>query len=540
MIVVMDDERDVGALGEKTLSLWASQVSITINKAQEDKRGWDCILEFSHPRTRADFHFPLDKDPSLIICFVQVKSTDGQERSCSVKLSNWESLVKRPEPVFFLVLEFDHQDGCQRAFLVHVGEVYIGKALKRLREAGPEKRDKLHEMTMDFSYGEAELLQRLSGKELRAALVDHIGESLEKYVDWKRKLIETLGYEDGRWLVNFSVELPDQQRDAQDVMVDFALGLIPTLKVVRQTIWDARFGIRADEPTETLQEGILNMQRTPIGAGMVLFSLEDGSKQVRLDTEVYTPQGMLPIIDEQHLKARFAAPFIDLVLWPSAVGKFQINYEFPDVHENLGLKDLRCVAQTALLFQEAYSQGKAVEVELRFQAKTIAKGQIAGFASPPDIAVRMAQVASNAREIAKSFDVEDQTVINLADLLRQRERLEFLALVLVGPTRPAVRINFRSTDWSEAEVQTACIPMVVEVVLGQHHIAVAMAMFGQPKATGEINEDGRELVMDVTDIRICRKHIWESERPERYTHRELKEAVAREYEQDFAVILIED
>ena len=130
-------------------------------------------------------------------------------------------------------------------------------------------------------------------------------------------------------------------------------------------------------------------------------------------------------------------------------------------------------------------------------------------------------------------------MINLADLLRQRERLEFLALVL-GPTRPAVRIGFRSTDWSEDEVQTACIPMVVEVVLGQHHIAVAMAMFGQPKATGEINEDGRELVMDVTDIRICRKHIWESEQPERYTHRELKEAVAREYEEDFAVILIED
>ena len=163
---MMDDERDdVGALGEKTLSLWASQVGITINKAQEDKRGWDYILEFSsHPRTRADFHFPLDKDPSLIICFVQVKSTDGRERSCSVKLSNWASLVKRPEPVFFLVLEFDHQDECQRAFLVHIGEEYIGKALKRLREAGPEKRDKLHEMTMDFSYGEAELLQTLNGQ----------------------------------------------------------------------------------------------------------------------------------------------------------------------------------------------------------------------------------------------------------------------------------------------------------------------------------------------------------------------------------------
>ena len=108
------------------------------------------------------------------------------------------------------------------------------------------------------------------------------------------------------------------------------LGLIPSLKVIRQTVWDVRFGIRADEPTEVLQEGVLSMQRTPIGAGTILLSLEDGSRQVRLDTEVYTPQGMLPIIDEQHRKARFAAPFIDFVLWLPPVGKFQISYGFPD------------------------------------------------------------------------------------------------------------------------------------------------------------------------------------------------------------------
>ena len=189
---MMDDGRDVGALGEETLSLWASQVGITINKAQEDKRGWDYILEFSHPRTRADFHFPLDKDPSLIICFVQVKSTDGRERSCSVKLSNWASLVKRPEPVFFLVFEFDHQESVSVPSWFTSAKEYIGKALKRLREAGPEKRDKLHEMTMDFSYGESRAAAIAERQGLRAAIVHHIGGSLEKYVAWKQELIKTV------------------------------------------------------------------------------------------------------------------------------------------------------------------------------------------------------------------------------------------------------------------------------------------------------------------------------------------------------------
>lgn len=534
-----DDERRLGRLGEKTLDFWASQVGITINKAQEDERGWDYILEFSNPSTRADFHFPLDKEPSLIICFVQVKSTDKGERSCSVKLSNWASLVKRPEPVFFLVLEFDHQDECQRAFLVHLDEEYIGKALKRLREAEPEKRDKLHEMWMDFSYGEAERLQTLNGQGLRAAIVQHVGESLEKYVAWKHKLIETVGYEDGGWQLNFQIEMPDREKDIQELLVDFALGRIPSLKVIRQTVWDVRFGIKADEPTEVLAEGILNMERKPVGAGTILLTLEDGSRQVRLDTEVYTPQGMLPIIDDQHRKVRFAAPFVDSVMWLPPIGKFQIGFSFPDLEESHDLKELRHVAHTVLLLHEAHLHGKALDVEPKFQGKTIARGRITDFTPPSDMAVRMAQAVSNAWEIAKSFDAQEEIRINLGGLLRQAERLEFLGLVL-SPNHPAVNIGFWSANWSEAVAQTACIPMIVEVVLGQHRVAVALAMFGQPKATGEMGEDGREFIMDVTNIRVFRKHIWEVDQAEGFTHRELKEAVAREYGEDFAVILIED
>lgn len=534
----MDDERDVGALGQKTLSLWTSQVGITVNPALEDRRGWDYLLEFSHPRTGADFHFPLDKDPSLIICFVQVKSTDGREGSCSVKLSNWASLVKRPEPVFFLVLEFDHQAECQRAFLLHIGEEYIRKVLKRLREAGPEKRDKLHKMWMDFSYGEAEQLQTLNGQGLRAAIIHHVGESLEKYVAWKQKVIETVGYEDGKWQLNFLIEMPDHEKDIQELLVDFALGRIPSLKVIRQTVWDVRFGIKADEPTEVLADGILSMERKPVGAGTILLTLEDGSRQVRLDTEVYTPQGTLPVIDDQHRKVRFAAPFVDSYMWLPPVGKFQISYSFPDLEESHDLKELRHVAQTVLLFHEAHRHGKALDVEPKFQGKTIARGRILDFAPSSDMAVRMAQAVSSAWEIAKSFDAQGEIKTNLSGLLRQAERLEFLALVL-SPNHPAAKIGFWSTNWSEAVAQTACIPMIVEVVLGQHRMAVALAMFGQPKATGETGEDGRKFIMDVTNIRIFRKHIWEVDQPESLTHRELKEAVAREYGEDFAVILID-
>lgn len=89
--------RDVGDLGESTLRTWAIQAEITANKVEQDKTGWDFLLEFPlQSALTANFTLPLDRAPFPLRCFVQVKSTDAQPGKWSVKLDNWVRLVNSP------------------------------------------------------------------------------------------------------------------------------------------------------------------------------------------------------------------------------------------------------------------------------------------------------------------------------------------------------------------------------------------------------------------------------------------------------------
>jgi hypothetical protein len=103
--------RDVGELGESTFKMWTSQAGLVANKANQDKTGWDFFLESTRPLViQRHTSIALDRDPYPLKCLVQVKSTDKRPGKWSVKLDNWERLVKDPHPAFFLILEFDGQD----------------------------------------------------------------------------------------------------------------------------------------------------------------------------------------------------------------------------------------------------------------------------------------------------------------------------------------------------------------------------------------------------------------------------------------------
>ena len=118
--------RNLPELGQKAVEYWANQVGISANRSAPDLTGWDVILEF--PQTTdppAGIVLPLDNTPPPIQCLVQVKATDKRRGKVQVKLSNWKRLIQSPLPCFYLVLEFDGQTDCQRAYCVHVGEEYI-------------------------------------------------------------------------------------------------------------------------------------------------------------------------------------------------------------------------------------------------------------------------------------------------------------------------------------------------------------------------------------------------------------------------------
>ena len=94
--------RDVGKRGEGILQSWASEEDASLTKTDDDRWGWDFLLEF--PIQRTSVGAEPDKEEEVYRCLIQVKSTSSSDRSCQVKMSNWRRLVETPLPAFFLVL----------------------------------------------------------------------------------------------------------------------------------------------------------------------------------------------------------------------------------------------------------------------------------------------------------------------------------------------------------------------------------------------------------------------------------------------------
>jgi hypothetical protein len=265
--------------------------------------------------------------------------------SYRIKLDNWVHFVKNPLPTFFLVLEFDTQDDCQRAFLVHVDETYIRRVLQRLREEHINLKAELHEIMLSFSYGEINVLPSLNGKGLADTILKHVGDKPEEYSTTKMRLVESVGYEDGNRRISGHIAIPKSVTDVREYLVDFALGLVPHLEITKGEVRDVRFGLVAPEPLHTFSEGgAIEAVRESIGRGTVILTTLDGKRECRIDTETYGPSLPGLAVSKEYLKFRFAAPYLDFVVYPKPLNRGTFHYELPNPYELQSIEKLRPIS----------------------------------------------------------------------------------------------------------------------------------------------------------------------------------------------------
>lgn len=358
--------RDVGEMGESFFKAWTAHVGINANKAGRDKTGWDFFIELplrqDTPRT---IKLPLDRDIHPMSCLVQVKSTDERRRRRSISLQNWVRLVKNLVPAFFLVLEFDFQSNPQHAFLVHVDESYIRRVLKRLRELSPNPEPTLHKKTMQLTYENEDALGRLDGEGLEEALRKHTGTDPLVYAERKRHILQHVGYEDVKADCAFDIPWDvSQGKNIHEYLVDFGLGLIPSLQIKNLTHTDMRFGIPEPEPSLCLEgSGELRIIREPVGESIIRLRTCDGQNEYRLPAKIYPPRGFGHLVDQTYLKIRYAAPFVDFVCWVYQP-RLDVRFQLPPVDQTHKLSQLMPVAGLILFFDRIHSSRHEVTLLL--------------------------------------------------------------------------------------------------------------------------------------------------------------------------------
>ena len=537
------DRRDLAVLGEKTLAVWASQVSITCNRASQDKTGWDYLLEFpleSSPPT--EIVLPLDRRPPPIQCLVQVKSTDGRTGRRDVKLSNWERFVKSPLPCFYLALEFDNLPSVQRAYLVHVDERHAGRVLKRLRELDCQGEPKLHRKTLRLTYGESHQLASLDGEGLEDAIRTHLVCGMEDYTTRKMQRARSVGYGEGGYRLHVVTERPKGVMDLQEMLLDFVLGLQPQLRVIGGELWDDRFGITASRPDQVLGKGILELaERKPSGNATVCISLPGQEKQLRIQTTVYAPQGLQTVVHRHRLKVRLAAPNMDLELWPSRDSpseRLRLNFRVPDPNGPRDLGTMRYVAQFACLLHEAALTGCPLHLAIYLESKHLYDGELTTRAPFTSQVYEYLEAIARAWTIAKHFDVHDKVELRPGELISQAVRLMMMAEAL-GPSRPSIRSTYWSSDQLTKEDNTVCIPYVTDVLIGQYYMAAGLAFVGRAVPTGETSCKGTEFRFLTRDVRWCTQRLCDRDGGPTYTFRQLIQSVIDEYEEEMTILLLE-
>jgi hypothetical protein len=496
-------------MGENTLRLWGSQRDITVNKAEEDKAGWDFLLEFPLTDSELPIALPLDKAPYPLRCFVQVKSSDNRSGKWQVKLDNWVRLIRNPLPTFFLVLEFDEQDSCQQAYLVHVDEHYIAAVLKRLRELPKSEADSLHKKSIQFTYGDEHRLKTLDGSGLIDAIKKNVRINPEDYATKKAEINARLGYEEGSTKFNFKFRLPAGVTDPQEYFVDFLLGLVPSLDVVRGEARDVRFGISYPSSMfPDISEGSIQVEPKPISPGTIRIKTSDHSRELQIAADVYAPP--LDIIDEKYLKVRFAVPFFNLFYWPNQAERSSFSYDFPDVQTTYRLSELSSFAELLLLFDEVSSQEGLLFLELLLTSKRLGSGQLAPKITMSDASRQVLNAIHHASMIAKYFDLPPQSEVRIIDLLRQTDPLTFMANV-VRREKTWFRIVFWSSGKMPKDGKPYCIPITGSSRIGAHMLIVGATVNGTVEATGRTEGASSEYQLTTTDIDILRRYIFHQE-----------------------------
>lgn len=312
--------RDVGKLAEQTLRQWLNAcTSITYNQPENDKEGWDFLLEF--PFTKPKRGLPWDTATSRKQCFVQVKGTDVGRNRGGVKLDNWQKLVFTPLPAFFLIFEFDGVE-LQKAYLIHVHNKWMERVLKRLRQSREGETAPLHKQIIVLKWSEGDRLEHADIDSLILKKIDFVGDDFDSYVNAKQAKRMELGL-DAPFLVNVQSVQYSSEEEMYKELVDFAIGIsekMPTSNIIIQK--DVRFG----EPAETEEKGEGVLSISPKGTPIELtFRNKSGSKKVTFAATAYSPDFFFPDagLPQEYRKYRIEYPLGEIIYPAGAVQQFK-------------------------------------------------------------------------------------------------------------------------------------------------------------------------------------------------------------------------
>jgi hypothetical protein len=301
---VASSSDEIGKIGQKKFSLLCSDASVVCNKSDEDERGWDFFIQY--PETRQP-EKPLDLRKAARSALVQVKTTRSADRTVQLSLSNALRMAESREPFFIILVRLAAEEQQEAFFVRHVWREEIEKTLRAVRQADSEGDDALYLRTISFTLDESE-----ATADPLATITARIDEIGGLYAEAKKKLFDTVGFEDGYGTAEIILEV-----ESADDVLDLQIGLRDSLAFTRIVYRSNRFGIDSGKPEIDRTDGRLFVDPAPRHGTLRLCS--------SAGEEIFTPAlvtgVVLPGGDPLMRKSRIVASCVELIILGS--GKTQ-------------------------------------------------------------------------------------------------------------------------------------------------------------------------------------------------------------------------
>ena len=487
-------DRDLGVLGESTLRTWCAQVGIVANRSENDKKGWDFILQFP-PATNAE-SFKVgsaDLTPPELCCFIQVKATDSKRRNNSIPLSHWKRHIDSPYPVFFLILEFDGADHPQRAYFVELNRAWAEKALKRLRKLPEDKLHSTHKKTLNLNWSDSDKIGDLDGKGLATKIHKLVGANVSQYITDKLTWSKTLGYEQRPFHVSVTFKAEDIA-DNYRRLVSFSLGDIDHLEVESVRAEEVRFGISKKLSKPDMASGAkLSIATTP--SLDVKFTLSDQQNQrmVTLQGKAFIPGLLFPFIPRQYWRMRIITKCTKFE-WATGVQGGHFSFSLPDPNEKLTISDW--LRLSVLLDILVASQSSGFKIEASFNTGSVTFEKIADFrvSGPENIEILRA-VLSALKSVANYASLDTDWALSTLELLHQKPQLDMLRSAIDGTPADISATVFQKDLPEEYQGGKTALFSICGFRINRHVLCGFMSLSGSAQKTWRKDEDAWELTL---------------------------------------------
>jgi hypothetical protein len=411
-----------GRIGEDELRRLCNEARLIPNRTDLDLTGWDfCVEELETASTA-----PLDCRPAALRCMVQVKTVAHLDSRPDIELVNWERMVTDSTPWFVLVVQVVNRKPTA-CFLIHVGELWITRTLKRLTHLA-SRSEKTISGKMGLKWRPEDRVSPTDGPTFTAMLHKAVGPDPADYARQKQCLVKRLGYEDVRYRGKVRFDVTGLHE-----LAEFAVRIRPELRIASAEVRRIRFGMEI--PEFEANQGILKFAAAPSPSGRATITVTRQRTGARctLEFDLTRASDVFPGLPHEHDLMVLRHRLLEMRMSNKGT-QFHFTYRLPDgLDTATPLLDIGPASEFIATLLEADAD---VPMQLQVNSHPPLDGHFNRLANRSEQLEMLTIPLANAWEISQRLGIEDVKCVP-RDLAGQAARLGLVRAALEERTGTA-------------------------------------------------------------------------------------------------------